>query len=350
MSYCKAAWNNVHIQPNGKTSPCCAWPNNLEFDRAKVQTQMLNGDTVPGCTLCDNFEHNAQHSLRDYYNNKFTGDAEIESVDLSVDNVCNLQCVMCSSEYSHLNAHREKRFLGNSITGEVTVSNTAYTDIDWSTVKYLKLFGGEPTYSPGIQKFLNWAEDVVDFSHIQLEIQTNNTLAPTAQLDALYRRCASVKVVASVDGTDDVNNLIRQGTNSAQCYDYWQSIPGAELRIHSAVGIYNALDLQPFQQWIAQHRPLWTHDYEMIQSPDYLNLQHMPNELKTLYAEHPMPDDVHNWMMTPATDLWSVFCTVHHAMHSMYNMQLHTANPVLWQYMQHNNPSVNLATVRERYT
>jgi hypothetical protein len=76
----------------------------------------------------------------------------------------------------------------------------------------------------------------------------------------------------------------------------------------------------------------------------------MPNELKTLYAAQPMPDDVRNWMMTPATDLWSVFCTVHHAMHSMYNMQLHTANPVLWQYMQHHNLTADLVTVRERYT
>jgi len=346
MSYCKAAWNNVHIQPNGTTSPCCAWPNRLKFDRHTVQQQMQDNQVVEGCALCDNYQHSNQYSLRDYYNQKFSGD-HIQSVDLSVDNVCNLQCVMCSSEYSHLNAHREKKFLGNSITGTTTTSNTVYKDIDWQNVKYLKLFGGEPTYSPGINKFLDWAELHVDFSHIHIETQTNNVVAPTQRLDALYRQCASVRTVVSMDGTHSVNNLIRQGTNSAQQFDYWESIPNAELRIHSAVGIYNALDVVAFQSWIQQHRPKWTHDYEMIQSPDYLNIQNMPESLKAEYAQHLMPRPVMDWMQQPGTDLYNVFYTVHHAMSQLYNFDLENANAVLHKYIQQTPVQVDVQQLQK---
>lgn len=346
MTFCKAVWNNMHIQPNGNTSPCCAWPNSVEFDRDSVKSQMLANEPVVGCGLCYAQERSGQPSLRGHYNTYLTG-KDIVAVDLSVDNVCNLQCLMCSSEYSHANAHREREVLGHSITGDTVLSNDVYKSVHWPSVRNLKLFGGEPTYSPGVQRFLEWAEHNVDFSVIHIEVQTNNTIQPNQRLDAVLRRCASLKVIASMDGTPEVSRSIRQGTPAELQWSYWENMPNAELIVHSAVGIYNALDVVDHQAWLRQHHPQWKYHRECLVSPEYLNLQNMPEELKQLYAQHLMPEDLLDYMFEPGVDLYSEFYAAHHAYQQRYTV---LSPSVLADYMADNPRSTDYAVLRRLFS
>ena len=352
MSRCQAVWNNIHIQPNGNTLPCCAWPSSVPFDRDAVKTQMSLEQSVEGCAICTAQEATNQYSLRQYYNKQQPAD-DIVSVDLSADNVCNLQCIMCSSEYSHQNTHREQLFLGQRYNPDTVSSNTLYTDINWSNVRYLKLFGGEPTYSPGIAKFLDWAEDRIDFTRIRIEVVTNNIQLPTTQLDAVLRRCAGVRVLVSKDGTQGVNQMIRQGTpnnyNEDDHFDYWESV-GNELWINTAVSIYNALDQVNLQQWIHDHRSRWGQHFEMVQTPHQLNLQNMPKDLKAAYAAQPMPLEILQWMQADGTDLFDQFLSINGAFHQLYTMNLERNNPVLYNYTQASKQTPSgFDTIKEQY-
>lgn len=329
--WCKAITNNRHILPNGTITPCCEWPSTEPFDAQVAEQMFAQGQVPPGCTVCLLKESTGEHSLRQKFNRVLSDTPGIQSIDLSVDNVCNIQCLMCSSEYSHQCGTREQKFLGKRIAGSAVSSNSVYTDFDWSKITRLKLFGGEPTFSPGIRRFLQWAEHTVDFSNIDLEIITNNTVLPTAQLDTVLRSSRSLSVTVSQDGTDAMNRMIRQGTKT-QMWDYWESLTD-QLYINSAVSIYNALNQVEFESWIQQHRPKWTLHREMVHSPAMLNLQNMPDELKHLYNQHDLPHSVREWMWINGENLYTQFVTVHQAFDKLYGMNLLINNPVLYQYM-----------------
>ena len=329
---CKAILHNRHIHPSGKITPCCEWPVDIDFDPELAQQQFEKNRIPEGCRLCLLKESTGEHSLRQRYNQLLDDTPGIQAVDLSVDNVCNLQCLMCSSEYSHQCGAREQQFLGTRVNVNNTSSNSVYTQFDWSTVRYLKLFGGEPTYSPGVRRFLEWAEDTVDFENMDLEIVTNNTVQPAGKLDTVLRNARSLRVTVSCDGTDRMNRMIRQGTEESH-WDYWESLTD-NLYINSAVSIYNALNQTEFETWVQQHRPRWQLHREMVHSPGMLNLQNMPDELKHIYNQYPMPDSVRTWMWQPGENLWDQFVLVNHAFSSIYTMNLLIANPVLYQYIQ----------------
>jgi hypothetical protein len=171
----------------------------------------------------------------------------------------------------------------------------------------------------------------VDFGNIDLEIITNNTVQPTGELDRVLKNCRSLSVTVSQDGTDAMNRMIRQGTKHA-VWDYWEPLTD-QLYINSAVSIYNALNQSEFEQWILEHRPRWTLHREMVHSPAMLNLQNMPEELKHLYNQYPLPDSVRQWMWMPGENLYQQFATVHDAFSKLYGMNLLITNPVLYQYL-----------------
>ena len=329
---CRAILHNRHIHPNGVVTPCCEWPKHEPFDAETAQQQFEKGSIPAGCAVCILKESTGEHSLRQRYNQLLDDTPGIQAVDLSVDNVCNLQCLMCSSEYSHRCGAREQQFLGKRVNVSNTSSNSVYERWDWSTVRYLKLFGGEPTYSPGIRRFVAWAADTLDFKNIDLEIVTNTTVQPTGELHQVLQNCRSLRVTVSQDGTDSMNRMIRQGTESYQ-WDYWESLTD-QLYINSAVSIYNALNQTEFEQWILEHRPSWQLHREMVHSPSMLNLQNMPEDLKHLYNQQPLPDSVRQWMWQPGEDRWNEFQLVNSAYQQLYQLDLVRNNPLLYQYIQ----------------
>lgn len=343
---CRAVYNNVHIHPTGTQTPCCAWPIDVPFDRATAQREWESGTVPLGCTGCVAKESADSHSLRNKFNSKFAHNNAIQGVDLSADNVCNLQCLMCSSEYSHKNAHREQLFLGKKIAGATVSSNTVWKEIDWSTVKHIKLFGGEPAYSPGIQAFLLWSKDHIDWSTVHVEINTNGTLTATPELEAVLDSAAHTTVTMSVDGIESVNQLIRQGTERV-LWDYWSSFT-EDLIINTAVNIYNAPTLKQFKNTVDTQ---WSIHWEMVSSPAPLDIRNMPADLKQLYRSCDLPEPVATWIDQPGEDLFDHFLTLHSAYNHLYNIDLQSTNPLLYRYINEcNSKPVDWQTIGAEYT
>jgi len=253
---------------------------------------------------------------------------------------------MCSSEYSHKNAHREQLFLGKKIAGATVSSNTVWKDIDWTTVKHIKLFGGEPAYSPGIQAFLLWSKDCIDWSTVHVEINTNGTVQGTPELEAVLDSAAHTTVTMSVDGVDAVNQLIRQGTDRV-LWNYWGSFTD-DLIINTAVNIYNAPTLDQFAHSVD---PRWSIHWEMVSSPPPLDIRNMPSDLKQLYCDSNLPEPVAQWINQPGVDLFDHFLTLHNAYNHLYNIDLECANPLLHQYINNcSTTPVDWQTIGAAYT
>lgn len=333
-TFCSAVWSNVHITPKGDYTPCCAWPNTLEFDRQATKDQMLRGETVAGCAVC-----NTQDDLRKWFNQKLPATGVITSVDLSIDNVCNYECLMCSSEYSNRCSRREIKYLGYSVTGERILRNTTYKNIDWTQVERVKFFGGEPLISPGLQEFVEWVD--VDWQTISVEINTNNSVPVPDYLQSIFTSCKQLHVTVSRDGLDTINQYQRPGAptlaQERKHFDWWttlqQTRPDVVLTINSAVGIYNALDQQLMEYWFAQYYPDWQINYTMIQSPEWQNIQNMPEDLKHLYAPQIQNQQILDHMWQPGEDLFDQFRIMHRLVEAEYSGELAQANPVLEGYL-----------------
>lgn len=357
-TFCSAAWSNVHITPDGRHTPCCLWPNTLEFNRTAVQQSMDKGLPVDGCTACYNQEANKQSSLREHFNTKLSCTSYITSVDLSVDNVCNMECIMCSSEYSHRTAKRERDILGKSIVGDTVLSNEQYKTLDWKHITRVKLFGGEPLMSPGIAEFLLWSKDHVHWQNIDLEIITNNSVPVNSEFDALFRTVKSLHVTVSKDGVDTVNLLQRQAmiplAQERKHFDYWcelaQSRNNVELAVNSAVSIYTALDQDSLIQWIQNNYPQFSIHLEMVQSPGWLNLQNMPNNLKFIYANSIQDQRIVDWLEgTGDPQQFEQFLLMNQHAERLYNIDIETEIPLLYAYTRNLSSRATIEEFKQTY-
>lgn len=353
-TFCSAIWSNVHITPAGDHKPCCAWPTSLEFDRDTVKQQANNNQHIEGCANCYAYEANNQTSLRSYFNYILEPTDHITSVDLSVDNVCNYECVMCSSEYSNKAAHREIKLLGNTVAPQRLLRSEEYKNIDWTHVDTVKFFGGEPLVSPGFARFVDWSKSHVNWQNMHVEIVTNNSVTPSDQYHAIFKNCKTLRVVISRDGLDQVNQFHRPGApalaDEIPRFDYWQTLrPDPDISINSAVGIYNALDQDQMIAWFAQYYPAWKINLEMIQSPGFLDLRNMPKELKQEYAQHIKDKRILDWMHQEGTDQFRYFASIDQALYTLYKRCTSTINPVLYKYTQKHKDRATFEEIKQNY-
>ena len=340
---CSAVWSNIHITPQGNQTPCCFWPSSLEFDREDTKKQMMQGKSIEGCSGCDNFSKHKQPNLRDRFNQYLPYSDNITSVDLSVDNICNFECVMCSSEYSHLAAKRESKFLGNTVAEAKYLHNTKYKQLLWETITRVKMFGGEPLVSSGFKQFVEWSKERINWSTIDLEIITNNSVSIPELYHEMLSTAKSLRVIISRDGLDGVNQMVRQGAEplakEIARFDAWKKYT-TDVTIHSAVGIYNAMDQTSMRNWFAKHYPQWNCTMEMIQSPAYLDLRNMPKELKDIYAQAITEPQILTWLEIPGTDHFDAFVAVHRACEQLYSMDTRHNNPILHDHIEQYTGSV----------
>ena len=350
---CSAVWSNIHITPQGNETPCCFWPSSLPFDREHVKKQMMQNLSVDGCAGCDNFAKHQQPNLRDRFNSQLAYSDHVTSVDLSVDNICNFECLMCSSEYSHLAARRENLYLGNTVAETKYSHNEKYKQLPWNTITSVKMFGGEPLVSGGFKKFVQWSKDRIDWSTIDLEIITNNSVPIPELYKHMLSTARSLRVIISRDGLDGVNQMVRQGAEplakEVPRFDAWKAYT-TDVTIHSAVGIYNAMDQTSMRSWFGKHYPQWKCTMEMIQSPGYLDLRNMPTELKSIYSQAITDPQILSWLNLPGTDQFDAFVAVHLASEKLYFMNTRVNNPILDDHIQNYTGDIlDFTSIKNQY-
>ena len=120
-AFCLAPWYGIFLDSNGQLAPCCYFKNkshsyqqiNEYFDSehlSKVREDLLNGVKNDNCSRCWKDEENNGDSLRLILNRTIAlhGDVDIirqikdpkvtkiKSFDLTLGNLCNLKCVLCT--------------------------------------------------------------------------------------------------------------------------------------------------------------------------------------------------------------------------------------------------------------
>ena len=282
--FCYSPFYNLTVDSIGKFRICCATKQELgstsdqlpsHFNKSEeiksLQKSMLaksSKERDQYCKNCINREANGLSSHRLRYNQSverlFNNNARQHlndgptTLDISFSNICNLTCVMCSSQYSHkwlpieinMNIqHQYTRGFKKHQLPKAAVDDLINLAIN---TKRITIKGGEPLFDPQCLYFLEQIGKK-NYSGIVFIVTNLTTLSP--KIIDLLSCLKTVKVVVSIDGTGSIYEWIR-GSSFDKLTQNLQSL----FSIDSITSVSPALTISVFNLWnLIKYIP-WIHN------------------------------------------------------------------------------------------
>jgi len=229
---CRYAESGFYIAAHQVASPCCSIDTGeyvfpyesidqfldqkilLDLREASKKGHILNH---PACADCVYNERRSLTSTRHKglktISKSNPGEHKLKRLDIAFGNTCNLDCVMCSPEFSskYNAAMKDMPNELKSGMGRTTLKNhtLSYEKIDeildkvGNTLESVILKGGEPLYDKKAQYFLNKLVDINP--NVKLEIISNCTIINQEFLS----KFKNITITASIDGIYEIYEYIR---------------------------------------------------------------------------------------------------------------------------------------------
>lgn len=282
---CLLPLNCLAVHPHGSLKFCLT--NNLpgrslnsDFDneRLEIHQQLLSGDWPSSCRSCQKKESQGVQSRRTrtwerkstrYGLDKIQEDlisqtqSKILHLEITFSNLCNLQCAMCSSEFSTSWIKHDQQALAEGLSfrkftepfhqakrlSEEIIHQIAdqISDTELIIVK-----GGEPTREPLLFKFLDLIKTKNRHPGLLLFIQTNGTRHFSeweSSVDGFQ-----FEIGVSLDGWSEINDWIRT-TKFDEILDHLQYLNDSprvkNISIDFTLTLFNVFHLPEFLQKIS---------------------------------------------------------------------------------------------------
>jgi len=245
-----------------------------------------------GCEKCFLDEtQNGLTSLRQLANNRYSNSNQIQFVEISLSNNCNLSCKMCnpwaSSTWSDLhkkNPAIQKYF--NNLEIDISIDKI-FRDIDFSSVEKIKYLGGEPFITPQTRTLFDFLEENNSIGNIILQTNTNCTFYPKKLISYLLK-FKKVIIGLSVDGFDKSCEYSRTGSRwenicnvIEQWYDLYKNNQNIEIYFSTTINALTVHDFQKISSY-SEEKNLNIYPY-VLHNPKMLKLEALPPEyLKTI--------------------------------------------------------------------
>ena len=309
MPACKILDNHMCITVNAKWRPCCRFNEHVQpwSERMSVDEYTFddyrNSDFYKsikaaqetgwheGCNGCKVAEETGNISTRLLFDKALSGTPnQVEYIELSLSNECNLACRMCgpwaSSTWSKLVSENEdiiRPFQKLPLASELGIDFLKLVKtIDLSKVTSIKLLGGEPFITPQTTDFLKYLEDNNIIGNIELQTNTNATFFPK-KLEKYLTKFRHVAISLSFDGVGAVGEYIRhkskwedtlpiihQWKEFYRKNQYWSN----SLKFASVINAYNVHHLPEMVKFSKDVGiPL---SYNIINGPNRLRLEALP--------------------------------------------------------------------------
>ena len=294
MPFCSALTNHMCVTVTASWRPCCRFNkfpfvniDQVDFKSYKegefyksIKSDMSTG-WADGCKKCKEEEERGQTSLREVLNESLSGGSDVEYIEISLSNNCNLACKMCSPAYSTLwnklvnDNHVLKNYHVTSTQPEINIEKI-FSSIDLSKLKKIKYLGGEPFITPEIKDLFEFLETNGIIQNIEFECNTNCTLFPEKWLHYLDK-FKKVLIELSIDGIGTVNDYIRYGKS-------WDAIEkniikwaktDYNISIYSTVQAYNLHDMKNVKEF-ANSLSL-SHYGCLLVVPEFLSVHALPS-------------------------------------------------------------------------
>lgn len=299
MPACNAFTNHMCITVAGSWRPCCRFNGFPHVDITKTSfTEYKQSDFyqniihdmtdgwAEGCKKCMKEEQRGHTSLRQVLNKDLSGTTDLEYIEISLSNKCNLACKMCAPTYSTLwnklveqNSSLQK-YHHTVIQPQIDVPSI-FADVDLFKLKKIKYLGGEPFITPETKQLFEYLADKKVIGNIELELNTNCTFFPTKWLKYLDQ-FKSVNIELSIDGIELVNDYVRHGktwntvdTVTQQWADYAANT-NINMAVYSTVQAYNLHDMKTVKAYASNLG--FNHYSSLLVVPEYLSIHVLPEE------------------------------------------------------------------------
>jgi len=315
---CKFAWSSMTSTMIDTFRPCCRFPLddngqypttdqvihngisafNNEFLNAFRQ-DLINGKPRKECEKCYVEESSNIESMRQKGNKNLTAITntlhfdKLEFLEISLDNLCNLECRMCNSRFSTKLYQRDKLLFDNGLH-EYRPASPQYKTLqlmdalDLTNLKMIKLLGGEPLISPNLFLFL----DKIPYpENVELLIITNATTIPSEKILNKLKTFKSVRFDFSIDGIFQYNDYQRVGSDFETTVSnalHLAKIFPQQHSVHCVFSSVNIIGLNSSTEWFEKYLP-FTLSIDVV-SNNILSPYIAPDWYRELIIEK-IPDD-----------------------------------------------------------
>lgn len=315
MPKCNILENHACITVNGFWRPCCRFNeaslpyndrmlvNDFSYHEYKsspsyqeVRRDLKKG-WHKGCVGCKVAEETGNKSTRLDYNERLSGKKnQIEFIEISLSNECNLSCKMCgpfaSSSWNEL-------VIDNPTISEFHVPWKAvepinvkkvFDGMDLSKLKIIKLLGGEPFITPQTYEFFELLDSLGITSKVRLSTNTNATFFPKKMIKFL-EKFKTVNLDISIEGIGKVNEYIRYPSKwdtFCKVVDQWMEVynkPDSNFVVgfSSVINAYNVHQIVELHNYVhGWNVRLW---FNIINGPKQLRLDTLPQSYINLLLD-----------------------------------------------------------------
>jgi len=282
---CAAIDHGVTIFPNGMIGPCCK----ISADYLKPLNQLANSqrfadlkiESPPdACHSCIATEHQQMPSYRNMFNSLATSAPGLQFVDIRNSNLCNLKCRYCGPHFSSQWAQE----LGHA-SPIVSCSIEEHKSILLTeSLHWMYFTGGEPLILAD-----HWAilEELIATNQAhKISLLYNSNLTSLKYKDknivSIWKQFKKVTVNCSIDAVGLELEYIRSGANWNTIDSNIQLLKKLDINImiSPVVSILNVWNLETLFIYAQKHKIKV--DLNILEGPDYLALNVIPDELKQL--------------------------------------------------------------------
>ena len=327
-NFCILPWTSLYVLSNNEVRPCCWWRGKLGDTKKQNLKEIWNGEQLrklrqnmladiptSECKTCYTKEqvYKDDTVYRSSFNRKFIDeiplidstkdDGSLDSFNIKLlnykhNNLCNLQCRMCSSKYSS-SLHQVEVALGEATTDKaLAFAGKHKLDIfeqfseHVGSLRQVIFEGGEPLMIKETYDFVELL-DKHKRHDIQLMYITNMThtgLGKRKVLD-LWRNFTDVIVYGSLDADHMRGNYLRPGTDWEKIVNFRKQMvahrPDIFFSVHSTLTLLNALHMPDFHKsWVEQGLVEPQHwIVNTLIHPQYMRVATAPEYLKDQIRE-----------------------------------------------------------------
>lgn len=310
---CSALKNGHFIRSDGVSHLCCALSMSSEQiarNRISLETQNfedffegnplikdIEGQLSSGvfpleCFPCEKREKNGDRSLRLRSGEKWGDeDSGLKTFNIELGNICNLQCVYCSSTYS------SKWVKDSDIHDVFNITHTKEPQNSWlkneglwkailkriensPEFQTLEIVGGEPFLSPANDFLLESLIAKNLHKKIEVVYSSNLSMVSEKQLE-LLKEFSKVEILFSVDSLNPKRfSYIRNLGNLSECLNNFYLLRNHNILVRPYFTIHalNVLDLPELFRW--SQREGITPSFGVVHYPNFFHPSSLATEIR----------------------------------------------------------------------
>ena len=334
-TYCPLPWNHFSTHADGTMRLCCnstsdgKLKNNdgtfvtidkienisdfYNIDHLKdIRKKMISGERTTECEYCYAIEDNGGTSVRQMFVKKWPMESFLDStdsntgevtnlninyLDLSWSNKCNLQCKMCTPSASDQLIDEFKIIHdGKDWTNWDFKEHWDYKKIKdilektvTNNLNEILVTGGEPLINNDFYKFCNILIDTGLSKQIDMSIHTNLTVTPSKWF-TIWKHFKSMTIKISIDAVEEMYEYVRYPgkwnilkKNIEDTIEFSKTTNSVGIEFHTVMSIYNTERFTDLLDYIASlqgSRILNVPHINYVYDPHHSSPSNLPTEYK----------------------------------------------------------------------